>query len=269
MESLRRLRNGDRRTGQEGDAGMAKFTKDQDAYGRLIHDYYHDREGFEIDERDDGYITVGSAPGVYFADYKDWPHCERKAIRHARGKVLDAGCGAGRVALYLQERGCDVTGIDVSPMAIATCRERGVKRVKLMNITEVSPRLGRFNTIVMFGNNFGLCANARRARWLLRRFHAMTTDDAKILAASNDVYQTDDPVHLAFQKRNRARGRMPGQIRLRIRYRQHATPWFDYLLASPEEMATLAGGAGWRLAEVMRNGGSLYVGVLEKLPRSD
>ncbi len=247
---------------------MAKLTKNQDAYGRLIHDYCHDCHGFEIDERDDGFITVGMAPKVYFAEHKDWPGHERKAIAHAKGRVLDAGCGAGRVALYLQERGCEVTGIDVSPLAIATCRERGVKRARLVSVTEVSPRLGRFNTIVMYGNNFGLCANARRARWLLRRFHAMTTDDAKILAASNDIYQTDDPVHLAYQKRNRARGRMSGQIRLRIRYRQYATPWFDYLLVSPDEMAALAESAGWRLAEVVRDSGPLYVGILEKSPRS-
>ena len=30
-------------------------------------------------------------------------------------QVLDAGCGAGRMGRYLKDRGCDVTGIDVSP----------------------------------------------------------------------------------------------------------------------------------------------------------
>jgi SAM-dependent methyltransferase len=244
---------------------MAKLTKDQDAYGRLIHDYYHDCQGFEIDERDDGFITVGMDPEVYFADFDDWPLFERKAIACARGKTLDAGCGAGRVALYLQEQGGDVTAIDVSPLAIAICRKRGVKRARVASVTDVSPKWGRFSTIVMYGNNFGLCANARRARWLLRRFHTMTTDDARIIAASNDIYQTDDPAHLAFQKRNRARGRMAGQIRLRIRYRQYATPWFDYLLVSPEEMAALAESAGWRVAKVIRDNGPLYVGILEKI----
>ncbi|HOD50182.1 MAG TPA: class I SAM-dependent methyltransferase [Candidatus Hydrogenedentes bacterium] len=247
---------------------MARITNNQDAYGRLIHDYYNGCRGLEIDERGDGYIAVGSTPGVYFAEYKDWPPFERRAIQHAKGRVLDVGCGAGRVALYLQQRGCEVIGIDVSPLAIATCRKRGVRRAKVMSATDVSPRLGRFRTIVMYGNNFGLCASARRARWLLRRFHTMTTDDAKILAASNDIYQTDDPAHLAYQRHNRARGRMSGQIRLRIRYRTYATPWFDYLMVSPDEMAMLAESAGWRLAGTVHDNGPLYAGVLEKAPRS-
>lgn len=36
--------------------------------------------------------------------------------------VLDAGCGAGRMARYLADRGCDVTGIDLSPGMIAMAR---------------------------------------------------------------------------------------------------------------------------------------------------
>jgi hypothetical protein len=52
----------------------------------------------------------------------------------------------------------------------------------------------------------------------------------RIMAASNDPGLTDDPTHLAYQERNRRRGRMPGQLRLRVRYRDLSDPWFDYLI---------------------------------------
>jgi hypothetical protein len=42
--------------------------------------------------------------------------------------------------------------------------------------------------------------------------------------------------HRAYHERNRALGRLPGQIRLRVRYQNLATPWFDYLFASVEEI---------------------------------
>jgi hypothetical protein len=32
---------------------------------------------------------------------------------------------------------------------------------------------------------------------------------------------------------------MPGQLRLRVRWRDLAGPWFDYLIVSPTEMAVL------------------------------
>ena len=36
---------------------------------------------------------------------QNWHLTEKKAIKYARGRVLDIGCGAGRHALYLQDKG--------------------------------------------------------------------------------------------------------------------------------------------------------------------
>ena len=44
---------------------------------------------------------------------------------------------------------------------------------------------------------------------------------------------------------------MSGQIRLRIRYHKYASPWFDYLMASPEEMQDLVKDTPWRVAEIL------------------
>jgi SAM-dependent methyltransferase len=188
---------------------------------------------------------------------------ERQAIRLARGRVLDVGSGAGRVALHLQERGHEVVGIDVSPLAIEVSRRRGVKDVRELPVTGVGRELGRFDTFVMFGNNFGLMGSRRRAPWLLRRFRSIANEGARILAESVNPYTTDKPEHLAFHERNRKRGRMSGQLRIRIRHGTYATPWFEYLLASPEEMAELAEGTGWELRRVIDEGEYAYVGVLE------
>jgi SAM-dependent methyltransferase len=193
-----------------------------------------------------------------------WPKVERRAIRLARGRVLDVGCGAGRVALHLQERGHDVVGIDLSPLAVEVCRRRGVKDARELPVTRVSLALGRFDTIVMFGNNFGLMGSRRRAPWLLRRFRSITNEGARILAESVNPYKTDKPEHLAYHEENRQRGRMGGQLRIRIRHQAYATPWFDYLLVSPEEMAELAEGTGWELRRVIDEGEHVYVGVLER-----
>ncbi len=58
---------------------------------------------------------------------------------------------------------------------------------------------------------------------------------------------------------------MGGQLRIRMRHGSYSTRWFDYLLASPEEMADLAEGTGCELRRVIDEGEHVYVGVLERV----
>lgn len=236
----------------------------QDAYGHEILDFLNGTNLCETVERDDGYLDVSTLLKGYFDEYKDWPSHQKKAIRLARGKVLDIGCGAGRHALHLQGKGFDVLGIDQSPLAVKVCRKRGLKKARIMSITRIPFGLGPFDTLLMMGNNFGLFGGFKRARWLLRRFRSLTTDSGRIIAETVDPYQTKDPVHLAYHKRNRARGRMPGQVRIRVRYHNFATPWFDYLFASKKELMEILDGTGWRINRFIDSEGPVYVAVMEK-----
>lgn len=236
-----------------------------DAYGQEIFAYWKGRRDVvEIIERDDGMMDISSGPASYFAPYDEWSTEQKEALKLVRGRILDVGCGAGRIALYLQEQGYDVVGIDISPLAIEVCRQRGVKDVRLMSITQINANLGMFDTIVMLGNNFGLFGNLRRARWLLRRWHAMTTPQARILAQTLDPYETGNPDHLAYHTLNRQRGRMGGQARIRVRFKKSVGPWFDYLFVSRDEMRDLVAGTGWGLARTIDSDGPIYVAVLEK-----
>jgi SAM-dependent methyltransferase len=239
---------------------------DEDAFGQLVLDYLEGKPRVsEIVERDDGFIAAGLGPANYFEPLRRWPAVERKALRLARGRVLDVGCGAGRVAIELQRRGRVVIGIDVSPLAVEVSRRRGVRDARVVPFQDVDASLGVFDTVAMFGNNFGLFGNASGAKRLLRRLHRLTSERGRILGASNDPSATEDPAHHAYQARNREQGRMPGELRLRVRYRELATSWFRYLIVSPEEMRALVDGTGWTLRRLIEDeGSSYYVGVLEK-----
>ncbi|MGD1002478.1 MAG: class I SAM-dependent methyltransferase [Candidatus Brocadiia bacterium] len=242
---------------------MAGLTRQQDAFGWGIYDHFRGRPSQIIVERDDGYIEGLGLTGC-FAESAACAAYEKNALDLACGRVLDVGAGAGRVALHLQSHGLDVVGIDNSPLAAKVCKARGVKKVKVLPFNRISLKLGLFDTVVMYGNNFGLFGSFARARLLLRRLHVMTTPNARILGATLDPYQTSDPKHLAYHRRNRACGRMGGQIRLRVRYKDYATPWFDYLLVSKKELTGILKGTGWRLARCFDGRNGRYVAVIEK-----
>lgn len=236
----------------------------QDAYGHQVYDHLKRKDAWEIVERDDGFFGVSAGAKYYFSDYEKWNDREKKAIRFAKGRVLDIGCGAGRISLYLQKKGFDVLGVDISPLATRVCKLRGLKQVKLIPITKLNAKLGMFDTIIMFGGNFGLFGNPKRARSLLRRFRGMTSRNARILAESVDPYKTTNPAHLEYHKLNKSRGKMPGQVRIRVRYGKYVTPWFEYLLVSKNEMQSILKGTSWKLRKVIRSKGPAYVAVIEK-----
>lgn len=239
-----------------------------DGYGEMLLAALDEGGGemVEIVERDDGLIMVSGIPGVdhYLAPYRKWPSRQRRALRLAQGRVLDVGAGAGRVALHLQQKGHDVVAIDSSPGAVEVCRRRRVRDARVLRLEDADGALGRFDTVVMYGNNLGLLASRAKGRRLLRRLHGITTERGRILGEILDPYPDAPPIHLAYHQRNRDRGRMSGQVRIRIRYRDLATPWFDYLFLSRPELAELVEGTGWLLARTIEDEGPMYVAVLEK-----
>jgi SAM-dependent methyltransferase len=204
-------------------------------------------------ERDDGLISPDVGPAGYFAEYRRWPAWEKQALRFARGRVLDVGAGAGRVALHLQERGHDVVAIDNSPLAVKVCLLRGVRDARVVPFVQIGPEVGIFDTIVMFGNNFGLFGSLERARWMLRRLRQLTSPGARIIAETLDPHDTETPEHLWYHRRNRKLGRLPGQIKIRVRYKKFVTPWFDYLFVSPREMRKVLAGTGWGLKKLIQS----------------
>ncbi len=189
---------------------------------------------------------------------------QRRAMRFIRGRVLDVGSGAGRVALHLQERGHEVLGLDESPLALETCRRRGARHTQEMSVYQVSKKLGMFDTILMMGANLGLLADADRGRRLLERFDRITNPGARITGETRDPYDTDDPLHLAYHQLNRDRGRAAGQARIRVRYMNYKTPWFDYLLSSPDELKAILEGTPWRLRRTFEADAGTYVAIIEK-----
>ena len=217
-------------------------------------------------ERPDGVVGPGAGHEFYLAASRAWPSAERGALRHVRGRVIDLGTGAGRVPLHLQERGFDVVAVDLSKRAIEAARLRGVRKAWCMSAHEVKGELKEFDTIVLFGNNFGMFGGPDHVRRTLADWARLTHPGTRILAESTDPYGGGAPcLDRRYYRRNKSLGRAPGHIRLRTRYRERVGPWSDWLFVSRRDMRALLRGTGWH---VQKTYGGLpsepFVAVLEK-----
>ena len=248
-----------------------------DVFGEMIRDAYAVLTGIgprplaggrvprpviEIIERDDGLIN-GAPAGHYLAERAEWQPHDHRALRLVRGAVLDIGAGAGRTALELQKRSMAVTGLDTSAGAIEVARKRGLRDTVLNTVDGYARSPARYDTFLMLGNNIGLLENRDRAPVFLAALATLAAPGARIVAHGTDPYGTTDPVHVGYHERNRSRGRLGGQLRLRLRYRLLATEWFDYLVCSPAELESLLAGTRWRLKTVDTGDHPYYLAVLE------
>jgi SAM-dependent methyltransferase len=219
------------------------------------------RPVIEIVERDDGLVN-GVLAAPYLAEPDQWPGHDHRALDRVRGRVLDIGVGGGRVALALQERGVPVTGLDISPGAVEVCRARGVREVVHASVDQHATAGSRYDTFLLLGNNLGLLEGRERAPEFLAALARMAGPGAQVIAQGTDPYGTTDPIQVAYHEHNRRRGRLGGQLRLRLRYRELATDWFDYLVCSPTELADLVAGTGWRLADLDNTDAPYYLATL-------
>ena len=89
---------------------------------------------------------------------------------HVRvGRVLDIGCGTGTNALYLAEKGFDVSGVDISKVAIrratAKARERNLKCgfyvLNFLDTAAVSGIFATFDVVLDLGCFHSLSAQDR------------------------------------------------------------------------------------------------------------
>lgn len=125
-----------------------------------------------------------------FRNFKEMPKLEKKALQLSKGKILDVGCGAGSHGLYLQEKGFDVTAIDISANAIKACVLRGLKNAHVKNILEVN---GKFDTILLLMNGTGIFGTLNETSKYLQKLKSLLSPNGQILIDSSDIiYMFDE-----------------------------------------------------------------------------
>ncbi|MFX1318205.1 MAG: class I SAM-dependent methyltransferase [Promethearchaeota archaeon] len=220
-----------------------------DIFGLILKEQLVSKEPiFHLIEREDGYITCNNTQ-KYFATKEDWPDNELALLQQAESPVLDIGCGAGRHALYLQEKGIDVIGLDISEGAVYVCNKRGLKKVVQGSAAHLPSFKKPFNTFLLLFNNFGILGNQPNTLRLLKNLHQLGTPDANILLSYANVEQTDDPFHLAIHKHNLAAGRLKGEIILRFRFLGYFGSWFGLWLPTNDQFQETIQQADWTISK--------------------
>jgi 2-polyprenyl-3-methyl-5-hydroxy-6-metoxy-1,4-benzoquinol methylase len=229
--------------------------------GLAIKDFYAGDVAAEVQmHRDDGVVSV-MAISAFFRGPLDF-QVDKLLLERCSGTVLDIGAGAGIHSLYLQEKGLDVTALDVSPEACKVMQHRGVNNVVCSSIANFTG--GPFDTLLILGRSIGFVETLEGLAGFLRDIHRLVKPGGRILLNSLDVSQTRDTQNLSYQDANRRAGKYIGEIKLYMEYRGVTGPELVLLHVDPVTLASHAAGAGWACRVLLQEKDGHYAAVLER-----
>jgi SAM-dependent methyltransferase len=181
------------------------------------------------------------APSYFFRTYAQMPELERLALDMATGPVLDIGCGAGSHCLYLQDRGLECLGLDLSPGAVQVASERGVRHTRCENIWDF--KSGLYSTLLLLMNGAGISGSLARLPALLRHLGGLLAPGGQILLDSSDlIYLFDqDSDGGVWVPGDRA---YYGEVRYSWLYRGKKGKPFPWLFVDYPNLAAAAARAG-------------------------
>lgn len=197
----------------------------KDLFGQAIYDYQTNNSPenlvtetniSESDEMEVAYL---------FRSYNEMPKLEQKALQLSKGKILDIGCGAGSHALYLQDKGLDVTAIDISEKAIEACHLRGIKKAFVCDVLNFTNE--KFDTLLLLMNGTGIFGKLNQISKYLTHLKSLLNEGGQILIDSSDlIYMYDQDEDGAYEVP--ANGYY-GELTFTISYKNQTEEPFDWL----------------------------------------
>ncbi|ELY79116.1 class I SAM-dependent methyltransferase [Natrinema gari] len=257
-----------------------------DPLGRAMLAHYHDEPG-RLVYRDGTDVQDGNVAEFYFSSPESWEPATIEFLERLADHepVLDVGCGAGKHLLWWAERGVDAVGVDASPNAVRTARERcesreilrkngnaterGLEDVLVGDMFDLPIEPSTFGAVHTVGTQIGLGRSLAGIREVLTGF-ARVTDDAGVAVVDNyDPTRLDeeffgyrpDPregiahrcFHLEFERETEDG-----------KQRRDVGRTLQFLLCSPARLREATAGTPWEPCHVTRSDGTAHYKMMLK-----
>ena len=213
-----------------------------DIFGQALQDYYRGT----VDSKLWLYNNYGHPEempvDVFFRQKDEMPELELLALSHCRGRILDIGAGVGSHALVLQERGVDVTALEISAQACDIMKDRGVKQV--INGDILSFIGDPYDTLVLLMNGIGLAGSVDGLRGILGKFRTLLKPGGQLIFDSSDISYLYDDIPLPA-------GKYHGEIAYQYEYQSQFGDWFNWLYIDANFLNQVATEEGWKMDLLM------------------
>ena len=221
--------------------------ENQDPMGHAIADYHATGRAARLRvlslKFDEDEIPVP----MLFRQFDEMPAIEQEALKVAHGAILDVGAGAGCHSLALQAMEKRVTAIDISPLAVATMRQRGVHDVREQDFFTLD---GQFDTILMLMNGIGIVGTLSRMDAFFMQVDHLLAPGGQVLCDSSDLcflYEDEDGIIDLTGVEG-----YYGEVTYQMQYKSVKGEPFPWLFIDPETLREHAAAHGFHCDILVR-----------------
>lgn len=223
----------------------------RDPMGQAIRDYYETGRAGRLRVFSPQFEEDEMPVAMLFRTEAEMPPLERKALELCRGRVLDVGAGAGCHSLALQERGMEVTAIDISQLSVDVMLRRGVKTAWETDLFDES-FVGCYDTVLMLMNGSGIIGRLERLPLFFQRMKQLLAPGGQVLMDSSDlryIYEDEDgamdiDLNAGYY----------GELDFQMQYKKVKGEPFRWLYVDSDTLAGYARENGFRV-ELVADGG--------------
>jgi hypothetical protein len=157
----------------------------KDPIGQALYDHYS--SGFAKTVQIDSNYTEDESidTSYFFRKENELPLIEKQALNLCRGKILDIGAGAGCHSKILQNKGFDITAIDISSFSCKVMKSTGINKVINSNLYELPETY--YDTLLLLMNGTGLAGDLLGLKPLFEKLKKLLTKGGQILIDSSDI----------------------------------------------------------------------------------
>ena len=226
-----------------------------DPFGRAVKDYWEKRTVHQLivhsDICEDDEIPVE----WLFRSFNDMPHIEQLALHNANGKTLDVGACSGIHALWLQDKGIDVTALDISHLCCEVMKNRGVNKVINADMFEYGGET--YDTILLLMNGIGIAGVIDQLDGFIEQLKRCLNPGGKILFDSSDLkYLIDDEDEMGDDY-------YYGEVLYQMEYDDEQGEGFPWLFIDKDTIRPHLEKAGFKLSVLAEGENCHYLGCAE------
>ena len=213
---------------------------DQDPMGQAIADYHATGKASRLRVFSPMFDEDEIPVSTLFRTRDEMPGIEQEALKVANGHILDVGAGVGCHTLALQAMEKRVTAIDISPLAVETMRQRGVKDVHEQDFFSLD---GQFDTILMLMNGIGIVGTVSRLPAFFMQVDHLLAPGGQLLCDSSDLcylYEDEDGIIDLTGVEG-----YYGELTYRMQYKAVKGEPFPWLFIDPETLREQAAAHGF------------------------